>query len=412
MTPIDPELLRALPFLHEAAPEVLDELAQAAREKLFSPGQVILHEGSTGSRLYVVLDGMVEAVRSYEGEEVVLARRGPGELLGEMALIEGGPRSATVRAVKPTRLVEISESDLRSAFAGDPELIYEAARVLSSRLRQADLARIAELQRKNRELAKAYRELKEAQAGLLEKERLEHELDLARELQESILPRTFPDLPAASCAAHSRPARQVGGDFYDVFPLTGNRVGLVIADVSDKGMSAALYMALTRSLIRAEAKHHPSPREMLLSTNKLLMEMTQGDMFVTVFCGVLELDHGVLCYARGGHDYPLLFNPLTRQCRALTGKGTVLGCLEAVELEEVSVDLHPGELLVLYTDGITDANSPGGEFFGIERLRKAVCASGTLSAQDACDLIFDRVARFQRGGVQYDDMAVLVVKMA
>ena len=411
MKPVGVEALRSLPFLQEADPELLEELADRVRERHFRPGQAMLHEGSSGRELYLIVEGLVEAVRSYEGHEVLLARRGPGELIGEMALIDEKPRSATVRALEPTRVLEISEPDLRAILANDPALLYEAARGLSARLRQADLTRIAELERNNRELAQAYHELKEAQAGLLEKERLEHELDLARGLQQSILPQTFPDVTGANFAAQSRPARQVGGDFYDVFRLSGERVGLVMADVSDKGMSAALYMALTRSLIRSEARHHASPRDVLLSTNRLLLEITQANMFVTVFYGVIELANGALQYARAGHDYPLLFNPDTGACRTLVGRGIVLGCLETVSLEEMTVHLHPGDLLVLYTDGITDANASSGEFFGIERLRDLVCATGELSPQRVCDLLFEQVDRFRAGAVQYDDMAVLVMRM-
>jgi serine phosphatase RsbU (regulator of sigma subunit) len=411
MPALDIDVLRNLPFLKDADAQVLEELAGAAKERRVQSGQVILEEGSRGRELYLIVEGLVEAVQSHEGEEVVLARRGPGDLLGEMALLEDSPRSATVRALEPTRLLEISEADLQSVLAVQPVLLYEAARVLSSRLREADARRIADLQRKNRELVQAYSELQEAHAALVEKERLEHELDLARELQNSILPRVFPRSHGASCAARSRPARQVGGDFYDVFLLDRDRLGLVMADVSDKGMSAALYMALARSLIRAEAGHHASPRQVLLSTHRLLMAMTQANMFVTVFYGVLELGKGGLLYTRAGHDRPLLFNPHTGECRELGGRGVVLGIVEDVELEEVSVDLPPGELLVLYTDGLTDAVSPTGEFFGRERLRETVCATGELSAQKACDFVFGTVDRFRAGAVQYDDMALLTVRV-
>jgi serine phosphatase RsbU (regulator of sigma subunit) len=411
MATADIDILSGLPFLKEAGPEVLEALAEAAREIRFQSGQVILQEGSSGQELYLIVEGLVEVVKHHEGEETVLARRGPGDFFGEMGLIEERPRFATVRALQPTRLLEISEPDLRTVLARRRALLYEVARVLSSRLREADVQMIADLQRKNRELAQAYRELKQAQAALIEKERLEHELDLARELQRTILPRIFPELPGASCAARSRPARQVGGDFYDVIPLGEDRLGLVMADVSDKGLSAALYMALTRSLIRAEAGHHLSPRQVLLSTNQLLLDMTQANMFVTVFYGVLELGNGTLRYARAGHDCPLLFDRHTGECRALTGRGIVLGVTEPVELEEVCVDLHPDQLLVLYTDGITDANSTDGEFFGPERLREAICASGELTAQGVCDFVFNRVDRFQGEAVQYDDMALLVLRM-
>ncbi|MGD9002481.1 MAG: cyclic nucleotide-binding domain-containing protein, partial [Anaerolineae bacterium] len=298
MATVDVNILRNLPFLDGADSELLGVLAETAKEKTFRAGQVILQEGSSSRELYLILEGLVEVVKLYEGEEVVLATRGLGDFFGEMGIIEERPRFATIRALEPTRLIEISEPDLRSVLARRPVLLYEAARVLSGRLREADLHMIADLQRKNQELAQAYRELQAAQAALLEKERLEHELELARGLQQSILPQVFPDLPGASFAARSQPAQQVGGDFYDVILLDGDRVGMVMADVSDKGLSAALYMALARSLIRAEARHHGSPRKVLLSTHRLLLEMTQSNMFVTVFYGVLDLGNRTLRYAR------------------------------------------------------------------------------------------------------------------
>jgi serine phosphatase RsbU (regulator of sigma subunit) len=360
--------------------------------------------------LYLIVEGLVEVVKGREAAEMELARRGPGDFFGEMGFVEDSPRFATVRALEPTRVLEFSEPELRSTLVRQPLLLYNAIRVLSGRLREADLNMIADLQRKNQELAQAYSELREAQAALVEKERLERELELARELQQSILPQAFPDLPGVSCAARSRPAQQVGGDFYDVIPLDGGSVGLVMADVSDKGMAAALYMALTRSLIHAEARHRSSPRQVLLSTHRLLLGMSQADMFVTIFYGVLDPARGILRYARAGHDRPLLFSPSTAECRFLAAAGMALGIVEQVSLEEVRVDLRPGDLLVLYTDGITDANSPAGEFFGVERLRETVCAAGGLSAQNACDLIFEHVERFQAGAVQYDDMALLAAK--
>lgn len=410
MANVGVELLRNVPLLEGAKPSVLEGLAEAAVEKRFQSGQVILQEGSTGREMYLIVEGRVEVVKGRGAEEMLLAQRGPGEFFGEMALIEDRPRFATIRALEPTYLLEFSEHDLSSVLLRQPRLLYRSMRVLSARLREADLQMIADLQRKNEELARAYRELQEAQAALVEKERLERELELARDLQQSILPHEFPRLPGFSFAARSRPARRVGGDFYDVISLSGGRVGLVMADVSDKGMASALYMALTRSLIRAEAKRRFSPRQVLLSVHRLLMEMTQADMFVTIFYGVLDPAQGILRYVRAGHDRPLLFSPETSECRFLAGEGMLLGLLEKVNLEEVGVDLCPGDLLVLYSDGITDANSPAGEFFGVERLQEAICGTGSLTAQDVCDLIFESVDQFQARAEQYDDMALLVMR--
>jgi phosphoserine phosphatase RsbU/P len=410
MTTVNIEVLRVLPFLKEAGADVLEGLAKAAMERSFRPGQVIFQEGSTSRELYLIVEGRVEVVKGQGADQMVLARRGQGDFFGEMGLIEATPRFATIRALEPTRLLEFSEQSLRSVLLRQPLLLYGLVQELIARLRSADLQMIADLQHKNRALAQAYHELQEAQASLIEKERLECELELARKLQQSILPRELPELPGFSCAARSRNARQVGGDFYDVISLSSGRLGLIMADVSDKGMSAALYMALTRSLIYAEAKRNPSPREVLLSVHKLLLEMSQADMFVTVFYGVLDSVQGNLLYARAGHDRPLLFSRETGACRFLTGGGAALGFIEEVNLEEVSVDLRRGDVLVFYTDGITDANSTTGEFFGVGRLRETVSAAGGLAAAELCDHIFEVVDRFQAGAAQYDDMALLVVE--
>jgi serine phosphatase RsbU (regulator of sigma subunit) len=404
-------LLRNLPFLEGTGPDVVEYLAGAVREKVFEPGDVILKEGSTGREMYLIVEGMVEVWKGDGADATSLGVRGPGTLFGEMAFLEEQPRFATIQAVEPTRLLEFPEQAMRTALAEHPELLLRTIQVLSARIRESDLQMIADLQRKNQELARAYRELKEAQAALVEKERLEREMELAREIQQSILPHVFPQVPGFSCAARSRPARQVGGDFYDVFPLSEGRVGLVMADVSDKGIPAALFMALTRSLIRAEGQRLASPRETLLRVNRLLLEMSQTGLFVTVFYGVLDLRQNTLCYVRAGHDYPLVFRSETGECSFLGGSGIVLGLLDGIDLEEVSVDLGPGDVLALYTDGVTEAHAPTGELFGEDRLRDALCGVGEHGAQAVCDSILAQVDRFQGGATQHDDTALLVVKL-
>jgi serine phosphatase RsbU (regulator of sigma subunit) len=405
------EALRSLSFLKGMELVVLERLAEALTERHFQPGQTILEEGSEGGDVHLIVEGRVEVVKGEGSDETLLAERGPGDLFGEMGLLESSPRFATVRALEPTRLLQLPEENARALLAEQPLLLYRTVQVLSARLRESDLQMIADLQRKNRELARAYRDLQEAQAAIVEKERLERELELARDLQQSILPNEFPQPPGISFAARSRPARRVGGDFYDVIPLSEGRYGLVMADVSDKGMAAALFMALTRSLIRAEAKRRRSPRKVLLNVHKLLLEMSRAEMFVTVFYGVLDPMRGRLRYARAGHDHPLLFRSGGEVCRSLTAAGMALGFVEDVTLEEADAELYSGDRLILYTDGITHAESLTGEFFGIERLRQTVCNAGPVTAQELCDLIFERVGRFQVGAAQFDDMALLLLSV-
>jgi sigma-B regulation protein RsbU (phosphoserine phosphatase) len=411
-------MIRGLPFLEGIGSEILEHLSEAMIEKHFQPGQVILEEGSTDRDVYLIVKGRVQVVKGQGADETVLAERGPGDLFGEMGLLERRPRIATIRALEPTHLLQLPEEGARVLLAEEPVLLYRTVQVLSTRLRESDLHMIADLQRKNRELARAYRELQEAQSALLEKERLDHELDLARNLQRSILPDRFPEHPRVSFAACSRPARRVGGDFYDVIPLGDGCFGLVMADVSDKGMPAALFMGLARSLIRAEAQRgsrraaewgEVSPRQVLLNVHRLLLEMSRAETYVTVFYGVLDPAAGSLVYARAGHDRPLLLDPVAGTCQPLAAAGMALGFVEDVFLEESRVDLRPGEMLFLYTDGITDAESPEGEFFGVQRLCQTLCNAGIIGAQALCDLVFERVDSFQAGAGQFDDMALLVV---
>ena len=149
-------------------------------------------------------------------------------------------------------------------------------------------------------------QLERAQQQLVQKERLERELELARQVQQSMLPRSFPHLPGFHFVARNEPARQVGGDFYEVIRLDEDRFGVAIADVSDKALPAALYMALTRSLLRAEAPRQPSPQAVLSNINRLLLELGDGNSFVTLFYAVVDGNSRRMVYSRAGHDRPLL----------------------------------------------------------------------------------------------------------
>jgi sigma-B regulation protein RsbU (phosphoserine phosphatase) len=252
-------------------------------------------------------------------------------------------------------------------------------------------------------------QLEAAQVELVQKERMERELELARQVQQSVLPRIFPLMPGYTFAARNRPARQVGGDFYDVVLLDAERFGVVVGDVSDKGMPAALYMALTRSLLLAEAQRNPSPRTVLRSVHRLLRELGQPGLFVTVFYGVVDAPARQLTYARAGHDRPLLLR--SGEVRPLGGEGTFLGFpdLDALHLSEEREELFPGDRLVLYTDGLTDVMAPSGRAFGPGRLAKLLQANAHLPPDELCKATFASLVAYQGGADQYDDMTMLVV---
>ncbi|HRQ37506.1 MAG TPA: SpoIIE family protein phosphatase [Chloroflexota bacterium] len=254
-------------------------------------------------------------------------------------------------------------------------------------------------------------QLEAAQAEIVKKERLEQELDLARQVQESMLPRIFPLTPGYSFAALNRPARHVGGDFYDVILLDADAVGLVIGDVSDKGMPSALYMALTRSLIFAEARRERSPARVLQNVHRLLLALGESSMFVTVFYGVVEMPARRLTYARAGHDYPLLLRQGAVQ--RLGGNGLFLGFpgVDDLQLSEEELALQTDDRLILYTDGLTDAVNEHGRMFSPGQLFSLIQQHAHLPLMDFGQTIFADLETHQGSAEQFDDMTLLVVEI-
>ena len=407
---------QAVEALHDVFPNIepqaLVDVADLARLRTFDAGQTIIHENQQEHTFYIILNGQAEIVKQMDDGEQRLDLKTPGQFFGEMALIEDVPRSATVRALEPCHTLEIDKHIFDSLLERQPSVALTIVRQLSANLRQADQAIIENLTRKNKELARAYEQLRAAQAQLIEKERMERELEIAGEVQRSILPAELPQIPGLHLAARSLPAHEVGGDLYDVITLDDEHVGLLAADVSGKNAHAAIFMAITRALFVAQARDFISPRQTLLDIHRLLMEVSTSEMFVTVFYGVLNLRTLKMRYVRAGHDRPILYRPSTKKLWLLEAKGRFLGLLDGLKLEERTVQLAPGDLLVLYSDGITDVGRARNEAFGLHRLQAAVRACGHQSAQKICDELFAAALAHQKETEQFDDMVLLVAQIA
>jgi GAF domain-containing protein len=249
------------------------------------------------------------------------------------------------------------------------------------------------------------------QQEMAERERLERELQLAREIQQTFMPEHLPEPPGWELAVTWRAARQVAGDFYDVFELPGRRLGLVIADVADKGMPAALFMALTRTLMRAAAAEERSPANALTRVNDLLVPDAQHGMFVTGLYAILSVESGRLVYANAGHHPPLILRSDAARLEQLARGETALGVLAGVRFREHETSLAGGDCMALYTDGVTEALSPDGRFFGEDRLREVIERSGERdSAQGTLDGIVDALADFVGDNPPSDDLTLMVLR--
>ena len=250
------------------------------------------------------------------------------------------------------------------------------------------------------------------QKEMVVRERLETEVQLARQIQQTFLPTTLPSFPDWQLSARWRTARQVGGDFYDVIELPKGRLGLFIADVADKGVPAALFMALTRTLVRAAVIETESPAEALTRVNNLLLPDTQQGMFVTAVYAVLEIETGLLTYANAGHNPPFWMNGDSTRVQKLTRTGIALGAAEGFPMTECTIQLAPGDSLLLYTDGLTEAFSPDGDLFGETRLAEALSASQSVTSDGLIQSVEESLNEFIQSTPLGDDLTMLVIRRA
>lgn len=240
---------------------------------------------------------------------------------------------------------------------------------------------------------------------------LAYELTEAARIQSSILPDKAPELRGWDITARLQPARETSGDFFDFIPLSNGNLGIVIADVTDKGMGAAMFMALSSTLIRTYAIQYPTlPAFAMSIVNERILSDTRGSMFVTAFYGVLEPHTGRLRYVNAGHPPPLLISTTKgKPVDELRTTGMALGMVEKTSWQQKVAKLSPGDLLLLYTDGITEAQNRDGYFFGEDRLHDLVRPHRDCSAQDVQNNIFTEVNKFAGDQATNDDMAVMVI---
>jgi phosphoserine phosphatase RsbU/P len=407
-------LLSKIPLFAGLPVQELDSLLSALDVRELEDHEILFRDGDPGEHFYVVLKGVLEVLMAEETpDELLLNVLYEGEYLGEMSLITpGGQRTASVRARGKSTLLSMSRAQFLDLTKKHPELAIAMVRVLSQRLDATNTATFRDLTEKNRQLQTAYDELKAAQSQLIEKERLERELQVAADIQLSILPDDLPDFDEFGFGARILPARQVGGDLYDVFPLKDNRVGVLIGDVADKGVPSALFMARAHALLMAEADIGLTAGEVLRLVNMHITRLQKSTQFVTVLYGILDLKTRIFSYARAGHEPPLLLHVDGSVERIPHSSGMALGLWEPITLDERAIELLPGDTLLLYTDGMTDCRNPKGEPFGLERIKSVLSGFANMNAQQVCDNLLDILQKYQDGCKQDDDVTLVAVTTA
>jgi sigma-B regulation protein RsbU (phosphoserine phosphatase) len=280
-------------------------------------------------------------------------------------------------------------------------------RIISHRLTESENQTIRDLREKNIQLTEAYNELKEAQAQIIEKEKLEKELEVARDIQSSILPRLLPKKESFDFGRKFVPVSAVGGDFFDFIPLDESNIGIAVGDVTDHGVPAALFMALTVTLLRAESRRTRSAYDTLKNVNRQLLEVNDTGMFVTLLYGVLNYETREFSYARAGHSLPLLLDSDNNFLDLEQDVGQPLGLFDDITIDEQSLVLPSNSQLLMYTDGITEAMNSKDEFYGEERLQEVLIENGRSSASQICESIWISLQHHLDEVPQQDDVTIL-----
>jgi sigma-B regulation protein RsbU (phosphoserine phosphatase) len=405
-------LLSKIPLFANLPEKELNQILASLDVREMKDRDILFREGDPGEHFYVVTRGEFEVLMA-EGkpEELLLNVLHVGEYFGEMSLImPGGHRTASVRSRGDSTLLSMSRIQFLELTKKFPELSRSMVGVLSQRLDASNTQTFRDLTEKNKQLQAAYDNLKAAQAQLIEKERLERELQVAADIQLSILPDELPKLDGFDFGARILPARQVGGDLYDVFLLKDGQVGVLIGDVADKGVPSAIFMARAHALIMAEADIGQTAGEVLRLVNRHITRLQKSTQFVTVLYGILDLKTRLFSYARAGHETPLLLHSDGTVERIPHSPGMALGLWDTVTLDERTITLSPDSTLLLYTDGMTDCRNKLGESFGLGRIKTTLSNLSNKNAQQVCDHLLETLINYQDGSKQDDDVTLVAIR--
>ncbi len=409
----------------------LIRLADRSRLARFAQGEVLLAQNETGDIAYVILEGEVDIYVDIDVARVYLAQRGTNQLVGELGALCSIPRTATVEARTPVIAAKLARDNLREAVISNQELCFQIMAELARRMDDmsqplAYLSYAASALERNEydpailhaldsdpgklgTFTKTFRNLADE---IVAKRQQREELAVAAEIQRSMLPRQLPQdrlPPAYDLSAMMRPARDVGGDFYDYFALDDRRLGLVVADVSGKGIPAALFMAISRSIIRTVATERPDAAATLQHANQVLSEENDAMMFVTAIYAIIDLETGELEFCNAGHEplYRLGADGALEQL--FGGGGLPLGIEGSALYQSDRLTLKPGDALFFSTDGVREAFDRSREAYGNERLEAALRQAAGQPSRDMVEAVVGDVDHFTEGAEQSDDITCLAV---
>ena len=428
------DLLQRTPLFALVPRASLELLAAAARLVEVPGGTTVIRQGDFGSEAFLLVDGVVDIMVEFEGlGQVRISEARPFDVIGETGALCHHPRTTSVVARGPVTLLSVHRMALEKLTSENPDVALAIIGTMAERLHRtgrhlaclisaanalrsgaATIDAVTSALRAENDFA-PYAQAIEVVAGqIADNESLRREMEAAARIQHAILPQVMNwngHPPFAEIAASMRPARHVGGDFYDFFTLDPNRIALVVGDVSGKGVPAALFMALARNSFRAIGRYEFSAARVLEAVNRTLCEGNDDLFFLTVVYAVLDRRNGVLTYAIGGHDPPLLRHADGRVDALASAGDIALGVDATVGYGERKLTLSPDDRLLIYTDGVSEAQRACGTLFGREPLLELVGQGGGASVQAMIAAVNDAVDGFTGSAPQSDDITCLALRL-
>lgn len=387
--------VRWIPLFSDVNEDAVHQALEDAEVLLLPAGTPLLKPGELNQSVFILLSGAVAANLDSNLSPHAAIPIAPGQCIGELSAIDGKSTSALVLALTDARVLKLSKDVFWNRLMALPGVAGNLMIILTERMRRTN------------ELA-----LK-AQREQLELIHLRKELDVARQLQISMLPLQrpmFPDRLDIEVCGFMEPASSVGGDLFDAFFVSPRRLFLCIGDVSGHGVASALFMARTIGLLRILAMSTGDPDRLLTELNDRLCIGNDTNIFVTLFCGVLDIDTGLLTYSNGGHCPPLLLHKDGVSVPLPLPRGPLIGAFEGMNFFTLSVALNPGDVLFCYTDGVTEAQTAGGEELTEERCLTLLNTLGGLPLPQMLDAIRGNVAMFTGTAVLDDDCTMLAIR--
>ena len=241
----------------------------------------------------------------------------------------------------------------------------------------------------------------------LEKQRMERDISLAREIQRMLLPQMFPKDEFFEISAINIPSKEVGGDYYDFIKIDETKIGIVVGDIAGKGIPASLLMSNLQAAFRASASHSLEPAHVMTQVNRQIAQTTSPEKYATLFFGIFDRENYMLTYTNAGHNFPIL-RSLNGECKFLRESGLIVGIVEDTQYEQCQLQLHPGDVVVFYTDGITEAQSIDEQEYGEDRLLSTIQRSNWITIEQLRNRIYESVIDFAQAAAQYDDLTLVI----